>query len=49
MNNSIPIAQSATDTIVLAKYPNVTVKIKAGAQYAPELCVPKIISGFIEW
>jgi len=29
MNNSIPIAQSATDTIALAKYPNVTVKMKA--------------------
>jgi predicted TIM-barrel fold metal-dependent hydrolase len=36
MNNTIPIAQSATDTIALAKYPNVSVKMKAGAQYAPE-------------
>ena len=36
MNNSIPIAQSATDAIALAKYPNVSVKMKAGAQYAPE-------------
>ncbi len=36
MNNKIPIAQSATDTIALAKYPNVSVKMKAGAQYAPE-------------
>jgi L-fuconolactonase len=36
MNNAIPIAQAATDTIALAKYPNVTVKLKAGAQYAPE-------------
>ena len=36
MNNAIPIAQSATDTIALAKYPNVTAKMKAGAQYAPE-------------
>jgi len=36
MNNQIPIAQSATDTIALAKYPNVSVKMKAGAQYAPE-------------
>jgi predicted TIM-barrel fold metal-dependent hydrolase len=36
MNNGIPIAQSATDAIALAKYPNVSVKMKAGAQYAPE-------------
>jgi len=36
MNNSIPIAQSASETIALAKYPNVSVKTKAGAQYAPE-------------
>jgi predicted TIM-barrel fold metal-dependent hydrolase len=36
MNNSISIADSVTDTIALAKYPNVTVKMKAGAQYAPE-------------
>jgi predicted TIM-barrel fold metal-dependent hydrolase len=36
MNNAIPIAQSATDTIALVKYPNVSVKMKAGAQYAPE-------------
>lgn len=36
MNNSIPIAQSATDAIALAKFPNVSVKMKAGAQYAPE-------------
>ena len=36
MNNAIPIAQSATDTIALAKYPNVTTKMKGGAQYAPE-------------
>ena len=26
----------ATDTIALARFPNVTVKMKAGAQYAPE-------------
>lgn len=36
MNNKIPIAQAATDAIALAKYPNVSVKMKAGAQYAPE-------------
>ena len=36
MNPSIPIAQAATDTIALVKYPNVSVKMKAGAQYAPE-------------
>ncbi len=36
MNRSVPSAQAATDTIALAKYPNVTVKMKAGAQYAPE-------------
>jgi predicted TIM-barrel fold metal-dependent hydrolase len=36
MNRTIPIAQSATDTIALAKHPNVSVKMKAGAQYAPE-------------
>jgi predicted TIM-barrel fold metal-dependent hydrolase len=36
MNQSIPIAQSATDTIALAKYPNVSVKMKAGAQYEAE-------------
>ena len=36
MNNKIPIAQSATDAIALARYPNVSVKMKAGAQYAPE-------------
>ena len=36
MNRAIPIAQSATDTIALAKYRNVSVKMKAGAQYAPE-------------
>jgi predicted TIM-barrel fold metal-dependent hydrolase len=36
MNNAIPIAEAATDTIALVKYPNVTVKMKAGAQYAPE-------------
>jgi predicted TIM-barrel fold metal-dependent hydrolase len=36
MTNSIPIAQSATDTIALAKYPNVSVKMKAGSQWAPE-------------
>jgi predicted TIM-barrel fold metal-dependent hydrolase len=36
MNNNIPIAQSATDAIALVKYPNVSVKMKAGAQYAPE-------------
>jgi predicted TIM-barrel fold metal-dependent hydrolase len=36
MNNTIPIAQSASDTIALARHPNVTVKMKAGAQYAPE-------------
>jgi predicted TIM-barrel fold metal-dependent hydrolase len=36
MNRTIPIAQAATDTITLAKYPNVSVKMKAGAQYAPE-------------
>lgn len=36
MSNAIPIAQSATDTIALAKFPNVSVKMKAGAQYAPE-------------
>lgn len=36
MSNNIPLAQSATDTIALAKYPNVSVKMKAGAQYAPE-------------
>jgi predicted TIM-barrel fold metal-dependent hydrolase len=36
MSNSIPIAQSATDSIALAKYPNVSVKMKAGSQWAPE-------------
>jgi predicted TIM-barrel fold metal-dependent hydrolase len=36
MNRTIPIAQAATDTIALNKYPNVSVKMKAGAQYAPE-------------
>src|SRR5262245_37248221 len=36
MANYIPIERSATDTIALAKYPNVSVKMKAGAQFAPE-------------
>jgi predicted TIM-barrel fold metal-dependent hydrolase len=36
MNPSIPIAQSATDTIALARYSNVSVKMKAGAQYEAE-------------
>jgi predicted TIM-barrel fold metal-dependent hydrolase len=36
MANYVPIEQSATDAIALAKYPNVSVKMKAGAQFAPE-------------
>jgi predicted TIM-barrel fold metal-dependent hydrolase len=36
MANYIPIEQSATDALTLAKYPNVSMKMKAGAQFAPE-------------
>jgi predicted TIM-barrel fold metal-dependent hydrolase len=36
MASYIPIEQSATDSIALARYPNVSVKMKAGAQFAPE-------------
>jgi len=36
MANYVPIEVSATDALTLAKYPNVSMKLKAGSQFAPE-------------